>query len=220
MATTTNQPRIETRGCDTATALARADERRNLARDLHDGVQNELLSLILRLNLAEQDRRTPTEVAATFAALEEHALAALASLREIAHGLYPLPLIKLGVADALLAQAARAPIKTTVAGSTPRSTDEAEAAIYFCCSEAIQNAAKHGGHAAQVKLTLRHDHGLLTARIEDNGQGFDPAKTTDGAGLTNIRERVQTLHGTLTLDSTPGHGTILTISLPWPSRFP
>ena len=70
-----------------------------MARDLHDGVQNELLSLILRIKLAEEDRNTPSALAATFVALEDHAAAALASLREIAYGIYPLPLVKLGLAE-------------------------------------------------------------------------------------------------------------------------
>ena len=108
----------------------------------------------------------------------------------------------------------------SIAGTAPRSTDEAEAAVYLCCSEAIQNVAKHAGPSAQVKLGLQHNHGMLVVRIEDDGRGFDPAQTPDGTGLRNIRERVQTLDGTLRLASTPGHGTILTIWLPWPPRQP
>lgn len=214
------QPKIESRPGTTTAALARADERQRLARDLHDGVQNELLSLILRLKLAGEDRTTPSALAATFVALEDHAAAALASLREIAYGIYPLPPVKLGLAEALRAQAARAPIRVSIAVTTPRSTDEAEAAIYLCCSEAIQNVAKHAGPSAQVKLGLHHNHGVLAVRIEDDGRGFDPAQTTDGAGLRNIRERVQTLGGTLRITSTPGHGTVLTASLPWPPWQP
>ena len=176
------EPRTESRPGPTTAALARANERQRLARDLHDGVQTEL-----------------------------------ASLREIACDIYPLPLTKLGLSEALRALAARAPIKVSVAGTAPRTTNEAEAAMYFCCSEAIQNAAKHAGRSAQVKLGLHHHHGRLAARIADDGRGFDPAQTPDGAGLRNIRERVQALNGTLRLTSTPGHGTVLTISLPWPA---
>ena len=164
---------------------------------------------MLRLKLAEQDRGTPAGLAATFVALEDHAAAALASLREIACGIYPLPLVKPGLAEALRAQAARAPIKVTVAVTTP-----------LCCSEAIQNVAKHAGPSAQVKLGLHHDHGVLAVRIEDDGRGFDATQTLQGAGLRNIRERVEALDGTLRITSTPGHGTVLTISLPWPPRQP
>ena len=214
------EPRFESRPGPTTAALARADERQRLVRDLHDGVQNELLSLILRLKLAGEGRTTPSALAATFVALEDHAAAALASLREIACGIYPLPPVKLGLAEALRAQAARAPNKVTIAVTTPRGTDEAEAAIYLCCSEAIQNVAKHAGPSARVKLGLHHKHGVLAVRIEDDGRGFDPEHTPDGTGLRNIRERVQTLGGNLTITSTPGHGTVLTISLPWPARQP
>ena len=211
------EPRTESRLGPTTAALARADERQRLARDLHDGVQTELVSLILRLKLAREDRNTPPALAATFAAFEDHAAAALASLREIAYDIYPLPLAQLGLSEALRALAARAAIKVSVAGTTSRATNEAEAAMYLCCSEAIQNVAKHAGRSAQVKLGLHHHHGMLAARIADDGLGFDPAQTPDGAGLRNIRERVQALNGTLRLTSTPGHGTVLTISLPWPA---
>ena len=212
------EPRTKSRLAPTTSELVRAEERRRLARDLHDGVQNELFSLMLRLKLAEEDRTTPSALAATFVALEDHAAAALASLREIAHGIYPLPLAKLGLAEALRAQAARVPISVDIAGTTPRSTHEAEAAIYFCCSEAIQNVVRHAGPFARVKLGLHPNHGVLVVRIEDDGRGFDPAQTPDGAGLRNIRERAQTLDGTLRITSRPGHGTVLTISLPWPPR--
>ena len=211
------ESRTESRPVPTAAAFARANERQRLARDLHDGVQAELLSLMLRLKVAEEDRHTPPALAATFVALEDHAAAALASLREIAYDIYPLPLTKLGLSEALRALATRAPIRVSVAGTTPRATNEAEAAMYFCCSEAIQNVTKHAGRSAQVKLGLHHHHGRLAARIADDGRGFDPAQTPDGAGLRNIRERVQPLDGTLRLTSTPGHGTVLTISLPWPA---
>ena len=214
------EPRFESRPGPTNAALARADERQRLMRDLHDGVQNELLSLILRLKLAGDGRATPSSLAATFVALEDHAAAALASLREITSGIYPRLPVKLGLAEALRAQAARAPNKVTIAVTTPRSTDEAEAAIYLCCSEAIPNVAKHAGPCVQVKLDLHHNHGVLDVRVEDDGQGFDPEQTPDGAGLRNIRERLRMLDGTLGITSTPGHGTVLTISLPWPPRRP
>ena len=214
------QPRTGSRPGSTTVALARADERQRIVRDLHDGVQNELLSLILRLQLAGNGRATPSALAATFVALEDHAAAALASLREIAYGIYPVPPVELGLAEALRVQAARAPIRVTTTVTAPRSTDEAEAAIYLCCSEAIQNAAKHAGPCAQVKLGSHHSRGVLAVRIEDDGLGFDPAQTPDGAGLRNIGERLQTLDGNLSITSTPGHGTVLTISLPWPARQP
>jgi len=102
-------------------------------------------------------------------------------------------------------------------GSVPRGTDAAEEAVYFACSEAIQNAAKYAGRAAQVTLRLRHEQGSLAVRIADDGRGFDPAHTPERAGLQNIRDRIEDLGGTFEVASSPGQGTILTISLPWPT---
>ena len=159
------------------TALASDEERRRLERDLHDGVQNELVALIVKLSLAQQDPDTPPALAGTLSALAARAEAALASVREIAHGIYPSSLAAFGVRQALRAQAARASIDVSLAGTAPRSSDEAEAAVYFSCLEAIQNVAKHAGRRAQVMLRLRHDHGTLAVRVEDDGHGFDPSHT-------------------------------------------
>lgn len=197
---------------------ALAAERRRLQRDLHDGVQNELVALIVKLALAQQDPRTPPALAHELALLEARAQTVLDSVRDIVRGIYPLELVKVGVAEALRAQAARAPMDVNVVGTAPRSNDEAEAAVYFSCSEAIQNVAKHAGRAAQVTVGLHHDHGALAVRVEDDGLGFDPTQTSDGVGLGNIHDRIQTLGGSFNLASSPGRGTALTISLPWPPR--
>jgi signal transduction histidine kinase len=101
-------------------------------------------------------------------------------------------------------------------GAEPRSTQEAEEAVYFSCTEAIQNAAKHAGTAARVEVWLHHHPGRLVVSIADDGPGFDPAQTPAGAGLRNIRTRVQEVGGTFSVASNPGPGTVLMISLPWP----
>jgi signal transduction histidine kinase len=222
LATLNNSPPVQpSRRPHPRASLAGEDERRRrLERDLHDGVQNELVSLIVKLSVAEQDRDTPPALAATLSALGARAEAALDSVREIARGMYPPPLAGLGVLAALRAQTARALIEVSLVGAAPRSTQEAEAAVYFSCLEAIQNVAKHAGGAAQATLTLHHENGALAVRIEDDGGGFDPAQTPDGAGLRNIHDRIQTLEGTVRLTSSPGRGTVLTISLPWPPRPP
>jgi len=199
-------------------ALADFDARRRLERDLHDRVQNELVALIIRLASAEQDPQTPPPLAKTLAGLEARAQAALDSLRNIANGIYPWVLADFGLEQALRSQAARAAIAVSLLGTAPRSSEEAEAAVYFSCSEAIQNAAKHAGRGAQVTLRLHHDHGFLAVRITDDGRGFEPAQISGGAGLRNIRERIHHLGGVVEVASCPGRGTVLTISLPWPSR--
>jgi signal transduction histidine kinase len=218
VALTSSRP---SRTARTDASLAGEDERRrSLERDLHDGVQNELVALIVKLRLAEQDRDTPPALAGTLSALADCAEATLDSVREIARGIYPPLLTGFGVMKALRVQAGRAPIDVRLVGTAPRSTQQSEAAVYFSGLEAIQNAAKHAGHGAQATLTLQHHAGTLEVRIQDDGQGFDPELTPDGAGLSNIHDRIQTLRGTVKITSSPKHGTLVTIALPWPSRHP
>ena len=199
-------------------AIGRVDERRHLARDLHDGVQNDLVGLIVNLALAQQDAQTPPPLAATLAALEARAQAVLDAVRDIARGIDPPLLADFGLARALRAQAARAAIRVSLLGTAPRSTPENEHAVYFCCLEAIQNAAKHAGPTAQLTLRLHHHDRTLTAQIADNGRGFDPTHTPAGAGLASIHERIHHLGGAFDLASEHGCGTVLTISLHWPAR--
>ena len=200
------------------TFLAGEDERRRLERDLHDGVQNELVALIVKLTLAEQDLDTSPARPGTLSELVAHAEAALHSVRDIAHGIYPSPLAAFGVLEALRAQAMRTSLDIRLEGTAPRSTEQAEVAVYFSCLEAIQNVAKHAGRDARVTLRFQHQHATLVARIADDGDGFDPTHTANGDGLGNILDRIQTLGGTVGLTSKPGRGTVLTISLPWPPR--
>jgi signal transduction histidine kinase len=189
---------------------------RRLEQDLHDGVQNELVALIVQLAGAQEDPDTPPALAEMLAGLEARAQAALDSVREIARGIYPAVLFDLGLAAALRAQAARAPIHVTLIGTAPRGPEEAEEAVYFGCSEAIQNAAKHAGPTARVKLRLHHHRATLTARISDDGRGYDQARTPTGVGLESIQDRIGRVGGTFELASKPGRGTVVTISLPWP----
>jgi signal transduction histidine kinase len=195
-------------------------ERRRLERDLHDGVQNELVALIVKLSLAEQDPDTPPSFTAGLSALGARAEAALDSVRQLARGIYPPLLAEFGVREALRAQAKRASMDVKLEGTAPRSSAEAETGVYFSCLEAIQNVAKHAGHNAHATLRLHHQHGTLAVCIEDDGSGFDPAHTPDGAGLKNIRARIQALGGAVKLTSSAGRGTVMTISLPWPARPP
>jgi len=191
--------------------------RQRLERDLHDGVQNELVALIVKLALAQEDLETPPGLRRTPAELEAHAQAALDSVRNLARGIYPPQLADLGLPQALRAQAVRAASRVRLAGTAPRGTEQAEEAVYFCCSEAIGNAAKHAGHTAHVTLRLDHHHETLRVRIADDGWGFDPARTPEGAGLQNIRDRIEGHGGSFTVASRPGLGTVLAISLPWPA---
>ena len=132
----------------TTPAVRLADERRRLERDLHDGVQNELVALIVKLALAQQDAETPPAVAEMLSGLEARAQAVLDAVRNIVRGIYPPLLAEFGLAKALRAQTARAPVHVSLEGTAPRSTEAAEEAVYFACSEAIQNVAKYAGRSS------------------------------------------------------------------------
>jgi len=198
-------------------ALGGVDERQRLERDLHDGVQNELVALIVKLALVQEDPVTPSGLAHMLAELEARAQAALDSVRNVARGIYPPLLADFGLREALRAQAAHLAISVSLLGTAPRSIEQAEEAVYFSCSEAIQNAAKHAGRTAQVTLRLDHHDETLRVRVADDGRGFDPARTPEGAGLQNIRDRIGCLGGSFKLVSRPGFGTVVTIWLPWPA---
>lgn len=212
-----SQPVQAPRPARASTAVVLADERRRWERDLHDGVQNELVVLIAELGLAQQDGATPPALVGMLAGLEARGQAALDAVRSIARGIYPAVLAEFGLAPALHALAARATVEVSLSGVAPRGTEAAEQAVYFACSEAIQNAAKHAGREARAALRLCHHRGSLAVRIADDGRGFDPAHTPRGAGLRNPRDRIEDLDGTFTVASTPGYGTVVTISLPWPA---
>ena len=94
-----------------------------------------------------------------------------------------------------------------------RLATSVEAAAYFCCLEAVQNAAKHSG-AALIRVDLTDEAGFLTCVVEDDGAGFDARATTGGTGLTNMRDRVEALGGTLAVRSTSGRGTRVVALLP------
>ena len=191
--------------------LGGIDARRQLKRDLHDGAQNEIVALIIKLTLAEQDPGTPP-------ALADHARSILDSVRQVACGIYRPMFADSGVVEALRAQAVRASVHMSLAGAAPRSIQPAETALYFSCLEAIQNVANHAGRTAHASLGRHHEHGVLAVRVEDEGRGFDSEDTPDGAGLRNIHGRIQALGDTVTLTFAPGLGTVLMISRPRPLR--
>jgi signal transduction histidine kinase len=181
------------------------EERRRLERDLHDGAQQHLVSLAVLIQLArtaEHDRCQP--VLAEASGLLE---TALAEIRTLAHGIYP-PLLVSGLAQALPAVAARASVPVRLNVDLDRYPASIEAALYYCCSEALQNAAKHGGPGTTVTITAHADDRMLTLTISDTGRGFDPA--TIGTGLTNMTDRLSAIGGDLVIDTAPGRGTRIT----------
>jgi signal transduction histidine kinase len=205
-------------------ASASVRERRRIERDLHDGAQNRLVALRVKLALAEQrvESSTVEELRDTLGALGDDTDAVIDSLRTIAHGVYPPVLASCGVRSALINEAALAalPIRVLETPEIARSTPAAEGAVYFCCLEAIQNAIKHAGPHAQVTICLEQSGELLTFSVADNGSGFDQATVAQGHGLTNMQDRITALGGTLDIASRPDLGTTLSGALPWPRRQP
>jgi signal transduction histidine kinase len=190
-------------------------ERRRIERDLHDGAQQHLLGLAVNLKFAREiGPSDPARAAAILADLSAEVHAALDNLRELAHGIYPPLLAERGVVDALRGTMARVGVSGSVqAGQVDRYLPEVEATVYFCCVEALQNAAKHAP-GAHVAVRLWSADGALMFAVEDDGPGFDTNRTTEGVGVTNMRDRVGALGGSIQLDTRQGSGTRITGAVP------
>jgi len=199
-----------------ARLAAQADrERRRLEQDLHDGAQQRLVALQVRLERIAERLDAP-DLRREFERVEQDAEIALQQLRDLGHGIYPVILGTSGLSAALKSAAREAPV--TVRVDDPgigRFEAEVESAAYFCTLEALQNAAKHAGSEVEVAVTLRATRELLTFSIADDGNGFDP-RTTTGSGLIGMRDRIAAVGGRLTIDSAPAGGTTITGSVPLP----
>jgi signal transduction histidine kinase len=201
-------------------AAAGAAERRRLERELHDRAQNRLVGLQIRLSLA-QDRaaQTAPEVAANLGGLVADAEAVSEELRRIAHGISPQLLATHGVVDALRSECAHSAIAVQIgAEDVGLSAPDVETAVYLCCLEAIQNAAKHAGRRARVTVRLRREGDELEFTVHDTGRGFDAQVTAGGAGLTGIQDRIETVGGRVEIVAAPGRGTTVAGAVPWPPR--
>ena len=140
--------------------------------------------------------------------------ATIQELRELAHGIYPPLLADNGLAEALRAAAARAPVPVTVsADGIGRYSQGVETAVYFCCLEALQNAAKHAPEAT-VRLRLWEESGGLLFSVSDDGPGFDAARARSGHGFVNMSDRLGAIGGTVRWESQPGQGSTISGSVP------
>jgi hypothetical protein len=192
-------------------------ERRRLERDLHDGAQQSLIALKIKLGLAAGlSERDPRKASELLRELEADAQRTLESLRELARGLYPALLADQGLVAAVEAQIRKAATPMELeAHSVGRYPPEVEAAVYFCCLEA-QNVSKHANDAhATVFLT---DDGDLTFEVSDEGPGFDPRSTGYGTGLQGMADRLDAIGGLLEVRSAPGEGTTITGRVPGGAR--
>ena len=184
-------------------------ERRRIERNLHDGAQQHLVALAVKLKLIQ--RLADSDLEQALAMVEEaraDALATVEELRILAHGIFPPLLVDKGLGEALRAAARRSPLDVSVdADGVARYRQEDEAAVYFCCLEALQNAAKYAGDDARVRIRLAEVDGELRFSITDDGRGFDLATPPDGHGFVNMTDRVGALGGTVEVSSRPGEGT-------------
>jgi signal transduction histidine kinase len=190
-------------------------ERARIERDLHDGAQQRLVGLRIRLGMAEELLKTdPVAGVQIVHQLGSEAEAALDELRSLAGGVYPPLLTDRGVADALNAMAMQAPLPVhVIAVGVTRHPVEIEGATYFTCVEAAQNALKHAHGATGVWIKLSQTGSRLRFEVRDDGSGF-ALDDADGRGLRNMRDRIEAIGGDLGIDTRPGHGTRVTGSVP------
>jgi signal transduction histidine kinase len=197
--------------------VAAADQsRRRIERDLHDGIQQRLVSLLLDLRTAEAgvpaDR---TQVKSQLAAIADGLTNALDDLREISRGIHPAILSEGGLAPAVKALARRSPVPVEVEVDLPaRLPESVEVGTYYVVSEALANTAKHA-HASVTHVDLRANDDSLQLTVRDDGVGG--ADAMRGSGLTGLADRVQALGGAISITSPAGQGTTLAVKIPIPS---
>ncbi|HSO99696.1 MAG TPA: histidine kinase [Solirubrobacteraceae bacterium] len=190
-------------------------ERRKLERDLHDGAQQRLIALRIKLAVAaEQLADDDSARAETIRALGEDVEATIDEVRSFARGVYPAVLAQTGLAGALRSAGPKAGLPTTVSSNgLGRYAPDVETTAYFFCSEALQNAAKHARGATEVTISLWADR-ELHFEVHDDGAGFDVQTTPFGTGLRNLGDRLAAVGGAMTIRSSPDHGTSIEGSIP------
>jgi signal transduction histidine kinase len=197
-----------------ARIVAAGDQaRRRIERDLHDGTQQRLVSLVLELRAAEAALPPGRpELQAQLARIADGLAGALEELRELSRGIHPAILSEGGLGPALKALARRSPIPVELEVETPaRLPEPVEVAAYYVVSEALANAAKHA-QASATWVEARTSDGSLHLSVRDDGVGG--ATSGGGSGLVGLADRVEALGGTIRLDSPAGQGTVLQIDLP------
>ena len=193
-------------------------ERERIAQDLHDGAQQHLTALRVRLSLAADrfGERGETEAGAVLEGFGDDVDRVIDEVRDLAHGFYPALLTFFGLAPAMVSAGVQSGQPVTVQTSgVRRCRPEVEIAVYFSCLAALDNAAKHAGPAS-VSVDLSDTGGALDFTVCDSGAGFDPGRSQVGAGIANMRDRIAAVGGTLAVDSAPGRGTRVHGSVPDP----
>jgi two-component system sensor histidine kinase UhpB len=216
--------RAELAALSSRALAAQEEERRRIARELHDETAQELTALLVRIRLAADGSREPA-TRERLAELRAATARALDGVRRLARELRPTILDDLGLVEAVRAHAqdlsARGLVRIAVgaAGCEERLAPERELVLYRVIQEALSNAVKHA-EARSIEVTLERADGAVTATISDNGRGFDPATvvvpspTGQGLGLLGMRERLTLVGGRLELDARPGSGTTVRAMVP------
>ncbi|HEY6650728.1 MAG TPA: histidine kinase [Actinomycetota bacterium] len=198
---------------------AQDEERRRLERNIHDGAQQHLVALAVKLRLAKTALQKDPELGRRM--LEEiqgEVDAALDTLRSLVLGIYPPLLEEQGIAAALAAQYVRSSLPVRMeADGIGRYPIELEAAVYFCALEALQNAAKYA-NATAITIAFRERDGALEFSVADDGGGFDPGSNGTGTGIQGMRDRMAVFGGDAEIESSPGRGTIVRGRVPVSER--
>jgi signal transduction histidine kinase len=194
---------------------AQDHERRKLERNIHDGAQQQLVALTVKLRLAQALVGTePARAESMLVDLQADSQSALEDLRDLARGIYPPLLADKGLAAALGSQLRKSAVPATLlSDGVGRYPQEIEAAVYFSCLEALQNAAKYAA-ASSATVELHDDGAELGFIVSDDGLGFDPSSVVYGTGLQGITDRLGAIDGRLAVESAPGRGTVVTGHVP------
>jgi signal transduction histidine kinase len=190
-------------------------ERRRVERNLHDGAQQHLVALAVNLRLTKDIVAEDPEMAAQMLDELGHAVQeTIRELRELAHGIYPPLLVDSGLGEALKAVVNRSPLDIElITDGIGRYGGDVEAAVYFCCLEALQNAGKHAS-SAHVVVRVWEESGSLLFEVRDDGPGFDVRTAQRGHGYVNMMDRLGAIGGAVRWESEIGHGTAIRGSLP------
>jgi signal transduction histidine kinase len=196
-----------------ARVVAASDEtRRRIERDLHDGVQQRLVSLGLELRAMEADVSRDDDLGSRLAHMANGLAGVLEELQEISRGIHPAILSRGGLGPALKALARRSavPVELDVRTDHPMPK-QVEVAVFYVVSEALTNAAKHA-RASVVFVEVDAGDSIVQLAVRDDGVGG--ADPTQGSGLVGLSDRVEALGGTIDIASSAGHGTSLLVTIP------
>ena len=221
--TSTLDARVE--GWQAALTTAREDERRKLAREIHDGPAQVLANAVYHVQIIQEViKRNPTAIDEELKRLRELLKEGVTEVRRYMFDLRPTALEDLGLVPTLhryvddWGRFFGHSLTTNISPILPKLLPDQDLAVFRIVQQSLQNIHQHAGNDCTVAITVDLDGGMLVVRIADDGQGFDPAlvspKMQSGAGLMGMRERAATVHATLNIESKPGAGSVITLSMP------